>query len=603
MKSCFHYSIWCTGLALLLIACGSTRHTTEKGADALPAAVPSARAALSEGDRQRLEYYYLEATKQKMLDNHVAAYDLLQYCRTICPDAPEVLYDLSLYNMLLQDTTAWHMLERAAQLDPQNTYYLQSLASYQLEHNQPEAALAQLEKLARLEPSRTDVLGQLVSLYVRQNRPADAIRALDRIEMLEGKLQNVSYQKFALYKQMGQEKKAFAELESLCREYPHEMSYRLAIGNQLLQADRIAEAQKVYDQVRRIDPDNAGLKLSMLELYRKTDNDSLFSLMRDSLMFAPSTESNVRGALLRDYVTEEMQEDSTGRRRVVATFERLDSLFAKDLDILQLRAAYLATYDKQNDSDFVAIMDRIIDLEPENTQALFYLMQYYGQHQDYPRLEDICRRGVLTHPDELVCHYYLGIACYQQDKKTEAMQAFREGILRKTPESRPGMVADLYSIVGDLLHEMGDEKGCFEAYDSCLVYQDDNVSCLNNYAYFLSLKETDLDRAEEMSYRAIRLEPDNRTFLDTYAWILFMKGRYGEAQAYMDRVCPPEAEDSSLLADPQVGGVVLEHAGDIAAMNGLQEQALRFWLLAEKAGGSGLSALLPRKIKLKRYIK
>ena len=603
LKSCFHHSIWCTGLALLLIACGSTRRTTEKVADALSVAVPSPRAALSESDRQRLEYYYLEAAKQKLLDNHVAAYDLLQYCRTICPDAPEVLYDLSLYNMLLQDTTAWHMLERAAQLDPQNTYYLQSLASYQLEHNQPEAALAQLEKLARLEPSRTDVLGQLVSLYIRQNRPADAIRTLDRIEMLEGKLQNVSYQKFALYKQMGQEKKAFAELESLCREYPHEMSYRLAIGNQLLQADRIAEAQKVYDQVRRIEPDNAGLKLSMLELYRKTDNDSLFSLMRDSLMFAPSTESNVRGALLHDYVTEEMQEDSTGRHRVVATFDRLDSLFAKDLDILQLRAAYLATYDRQNDSDFVAIMNRIIDLEPENTQALFYLMQYYGQHQDYPRLEDICRRGVLTHPDELVCHYYLGIACYQQDKKTEAMHTFREGILRKTPESRTGMVADLYSIVGDLLHEMGDEKGCFEAYDSCLVYQDDNVSCLNNYAYFLSLKETDLDRAEEMSYRAIRLEPDNRTFLDTYAWILFMKGRYGEAQAYMDRVCPPEAEDSALLADPQVGGVVLEHAGDIAAMNGLQDQALRFWLLAEKAGGRGLTPLLPRKIKMKRYIK
>lgn len=537
------------------------------------------------------------------MENHSGAFDLLCHAYDICPDAPEVLYDLALYRLALrQDSLAERLFVRAAALDPQNTYYKEALASFYLQRRRTEEALPQLETLATLQPKRTDVLSQLVTIYSNLDRPADAIRTLDRIELLDGKMASVSYRKFALYKSMEKEQEAFAELESLCEEYPHEMSYRLAIGDQLLTAGRIDEAEKVYDEVRRTEPDNLGLKLSMLELYRQTEQDSLFRATRDSLLYAPKTESDTRATLLRDLISSEMKDDSIGRQRVEQAFARLDEAFPQDLALLQLRAAYLATYDKSNDSAFVAVMDRVNELEPANTQALFYLIQYYAEHQDFEHLENICRRAVLTHPEELLCHYFLGVALYQQDKKREALAAFRAGIVQKNEDSRPAMVADLYSVMGDILHEMGSEREAYAAYDSCLVYQDDNVQCLNNYAYYLSLQETDLDRAEEMSYRTIRLQPNNKTYLDTYAWILFMKQRYSEAQIYIDRVCPPDSADAELLADPEISGVVFEHAGDIAACNGNLDQALRFWQLAQQAGGNGLTALLPRKIKLKKYI-
>lgn len=589
-------------ILLVLVSCGSIKKPRLSPQPVTVSALP--RTTLSENDRMRMVFFYQEATKQKIQGNYMAAFDLYQHCLGISPDAPEVLYDLSFfYQSLHQDSIALSLLCRAALLDPKNTYYKEALTNYYLEHNNDKEALVQLENLAVLEPQRSDILAKMTSLYIAQDRLEDAIRTLDRIEVLEGKMANVSYKKFSLYKQMNQDKKAFGELESLCREYPHEMSYRLTIGNQLLVDGRISEAEKVYEQVRKIDPDNANLKLSILELYHKTGKDSLYASMRDSMLMSQQTESQVRLALLRDYVVEKMEDDSCGRKQVLETFSILEERFPKDLGLLQIHAAFTNTYDKENESDFVEIMDRIIDLEPENTQALFFLIQYYGQHQDFPKLEALCRRGVLTHPEELICHYYLGIACYQQDKKTEAVQAFKNGILQKTPESRPEIVADLYCVMGDLLHEMEQKKESYAAYDSCLVYQDDNASCLNNYAYFLSLEERDLDRAEEMSYRAIRQEPNNLTYLDTYAWILFMKERYSEAQAYMDRICPPDSSDSVLLADPRIGGVVLEHAGDIAAMNEQTEKALRFWLLAEQAGGNGLTAVLPRKIKMKKYIK
>ena len=605
MNHCVCRCVAATLFAVALAACHSSK-TARQAAPAAPAPVPvvqSRLTSLSASDRARLDYIYQEATRQKLVENHSGAFDLLCHAYDICPDAPEVLYDLALYRLALrQDSLAERLFVRAAALDPQNTYYKEALASFYLQRRRTEEALPQLETLATLQPKRTDVLSQLVTIYSNLDRPADAIRTLDRIELLDGKMASVSYRKFALYKSMEKEQEAFAELESLCEEYPHEMSYRLAIGDQLLTAGRIDEAEKVYDEVRRTEPDNLGLKLSMLELYRQTEQDSLFRATRDSLLYAPKTESDTRAALLRDLISSEMKDDSIGRQRVEQAFARLDEAFPQDLALLQLRAAYLATYDKSNDSAFVAVMDRVNELEPANTQALFYLIQYYAEHQDFEHLENICRRAVLTHPEELLCHYFLGVALYQQDKKREALAAFRAGIVQKNEDSRPAMVADLYSVMGDILHEMGSEREAYAAYDSCLVYQDDNVQCLNNYAYYLSLQETDLDRAEEMSYRTIRLQPNNKTYLDTYAWILFMKQRYSEAQIYIDRVCPPDSADAELLADPEISGVVFEHAGDIAACNGNLDQALRFWQLAQQAGGNGLTALLPRKIKLKKYI-
>ena len=591
-------------LAIVLTACGAGNKTakTEMTAGTV-AIVPSWRLTASENDQSRLDYLFQEAAKMKLQERHSEALDLLRHCHNIAPNAPEVLYELSLYELYFRhDSVAIDMLERAAQLDPRNTFYKEALATYHLNRNQVEKALPYLEAIAELRPTRSDILAQLTRIYTGLDRPSEAIRALDRIEILEGKMPSVSHQKFVLYKQMGQIDKGFKELESLSKEYPHEMSYRLAIADQMLDADREADALKIYDEVRRAEPDNNHLHLSMLQYYRHTGNDSLFTTTRDSLLFAPKTDTDVRVTLMRDLIASEMRNDSLGRHNVIQTFDSLDNRFGNDLDLLQLRAAFLATYDKQNDSDFVAVMDRVIEVEPANTQAIFYLIQYYGEHQQFQQLEDLCRRAVLTHPEELVCHFYLGVALYQQGKKIEAMKAFQDGIVQKTDESRPSMVADLYSILGDIYHEIGRDRDAFAAYDSCLVYQDDNVGCLNNYAYYLSLKKRDLDRAEEMSYRTIRLEPDNKTYLDTYAWILFMKERYAEAAHYIDRVCPPDSTDSVLLVMDGVSGVVLEHAGDIAAKNGKIEQALRFWRLAQQAGGDGLTALLPKKIQMKKYV-
>jgi Tfp pilus assembly protein PilF len=77
------------------------------------------------------------------------------------------------------------------------------------------------------------------------------------------------------------------------------------------------------------------------------------------------------------------------------------------------------------------------------------------------------------------------------------------------------------------------------------------MGCLNNYAYFLSESGEQLAKAEQMSYRTVKAEPKNATYLDTYAWILYMLGRYSEANIYIDQALQnlDESMDNSVIKE------------------------------------------------------
>jgi tetratricopeptide (TPR) repeat protein len=184
------------------------------------------------------------------------------------------------------------------------------------------------------------------------------------------------------------------------------------------------------------------------------------------------------------------------------------------------------------------------------------------------------------------------MAYYQQDDHDKALGAFQNGIGVITPESNPAIVSDFYAVMGDLLHQKGLAREAFEAYDSCLQWKDDNFMCMNNYAYYLSELGQQLDKAEAMSYKTIKAEPKNATYLDTYAWILFMQQRYSEARIYIDQALQNDADSSA---------VITEHAGDIYACSGDTDGAVTLWKQALIKAPNNKTLI--RKIKRKKYTK
>ncbi|MCD8317329.1 MAG: hypothetical protein LUC45_00030 [Paraprevotella sp.] len=566
------------GLSLLFSACKTGR--TAQG--------------VSDEAQRRFDYYYLEAVKDKLAGRYDDAFELYMHCLDIKPDAGEVLYDLGLYALNMGDSAKCEQnLTRAVALQPDNIYYKEALASFYLRNRNYKQASPVLEDMVKCNPTRSDVLAQLVGIYTDNGNDEAAIRALDRIETLDGRSLSVSMEKFRLYRDMKEDDNAFAELESLAKDNPNDLSYRVLIGNQYMLVQQPDKALAVYDEVRKKEPENQALRMSMLDYYKQTKQDSLYQVQLNDLLYGKGVDDKARAMLMRNYIIdrENAHADST---EILHAFDRMFSSVPETVDMLTLYVSYLQL--KHMDGQVEPVLERILKLEPDNQGALLQLMQIYVRANDYPKVVDICTRGITHDPDQLPYYFYLGFSYYQLDRNDKALDVFRAGMKQIKPDTDKELISDMYSITGDLYYSNDLKDSAFAAYDSCLVYNPNNVGCLNNYAYYLSLEKKDLDKAEEMSHRTIVAEPDNNNYIDTYAWILFIKGFYAEAKLYIDRVLTGDIKN-----DKEVSGGVLEHAGDIYAKCGDMDGAMKYWMMAQEKGDD-VSDRLKKKIQLRKYI-
>lgn len=554
------------------------------------------------GAQTRLDYFMMEAAKCRMQDNMSASMEMYCHCLEINPDSPEALFQLGLVHMYLkEDSIGMDCLEKAVELDPDNAYYTEILASLYIRNAAVDDAVPLLERLSRLQSKRSDVLYQLANIYAHNEEYERAIEVYDKMELLEGKLASLSRDKFSLYMQMGDSVSAFRELQSLCDEYPADMAYRIGMGYSYQQLGNFDKAMEIYDEVRRVDPDNVTLQMALMDYYRQQGQDSLYKITRDSILYAPKTPTEDKVRILQQ-MSYASASDSAGRAHMTDVFEHVLQVDTANTDLLLLYAMYLEAT-KSSPVDIHNVLVRVMAVAPDNEEATRWLLRYYGDEHDYISLEEVCRKGANYHPEELSYHYFLGVALMLQGDESGSLDAMNRGLRLRSADANPNMVASMYSSMGDVLHQMGKDKEAFVQYDSALVYNPDDAMCLNNYAYFLSLKSDNLDKAEEMSYRAVRAEPKNSTYLDTYAWIMFMKGRYVEAKEYMDRIVPQDSVEQFLEKDTLISGVVLEHAGDIAWMNDDKTRAILLWEYALKRPDKGASPMLLKKYRKKKYYK
>lgn len=551
------------------------------------------RAETSGNDRQkRFDYFFFEAVRQQNEENFDAAFDLYQHALEIDSAAPEVYYQLSVfYSQLKEDSVALGYMVKASKLNPDNPYYLERVAqAYSALQNFPKAIEA-YEHLWNMDHNSTDVLQILLRLYQQQKDYKQMLATLNRIETAEGGSEQITMAKMQVYDMMNDKKAAYKELKSLAEEHPLDLSYQVMLGNWIMQNGKQRDAFKIFQQALKEEPDNAYAQSSLYDYYVAAGQSQQAQVLLEELLTNPRTETATKATLLRQYVmrNERQGGDST---QVLRLFDMTLAQPQSAPDLAEMKAAYMILKHMPQDSIDNA-WRKVLAIAPDDATARAHLLQSLVERQDWKEVAGMCRTAQEYNPDEMAFYYYEGVAEYQLKENDKALEAFRRGVSQINSESDASMVSDFYAIMGDILHEKGLAKEAYAAYDSCLQWKDDNISCLNNYAYFLSEESQDLQKAEQMSYRTIKAEPNNPTYLDTYAWILFRQKRFDEARKYIELALKNDS-------DSVQSAVLLEHAGDICANGGDMDAALKYWQKSLEAGSE--SATLPKKIQMKKYI-
>lgn len=548
---------------------------------------------------------YARSVQEAELEHHDAVYGLLHHVLRLNPEHSAAMYRLATYEMYLRhDSLAWNLLTRSIELDPKNPDYLETMTTYAERRDSLDFAIECCERLARIQPHRSEVAAQLYQLYMKAERYEDAIDALTRVELHDGNTREVALAKYNIYmEQLQDTAAAFGTLYRLVKEFPADVQHRVLLAERYIddRSEALADsARMLLSAVALEEPDNAALQMAQLSLAERYDTAHYVAL-RDSLMYAPGTADDLRQRLIVDQMRRGVA-DSIGNAGVLQMFNTLAATRPDDMTVWGAMLVYRQVTRQPVDS-LITVLLEMRRLEPDNRRALVTLLQCYAETEDYEALADLCDEAVTFYPDTYDFYYWGGMARYQLEDKAGALERFTQAVRQMNEDTDPAMAAQLYASQGDLLHDAGRVAEAFAAYDSCLALDPDNVLCLNNYAYYLSLADSALARAEEMSYRTLRLSPGNSTYIDTYAWILFQQADYGGAREYIDKALggaasPAQMDSLGLSAD------VASHAGDIYACQGDMDKAVAYWQLAlDMHPDAATAALLRRKVKKRKYLR
>ena len=540
----------------------------------------------------RYNNFFLEAMLQRQKGNIDASFDLLRHCIGIDPSKPEAYYFLAQYYTILKDKEkSLQCFKKAAELNPDNETYMETLARAYINNNQFAESIEILEKVVEKDAVRIDILELLAQLYVQVDDKDNAIKTLSRIENIEGKNEQISHMKSEIYREMGNKEASINEMQSLSEQYPYDMSMKARYAQTLFFNEEFDMAMGVIGEIFKEDSTNVFAQQLARDYYfdkglKEKADSMLYVILNNSKTTTADKVQMIRQEII---FNEQNKRDST---EVIKLFELMMQQPQTDTELALLYVSYM-DMKKMPREAMHNVVTKVLEIEPDNSSARMHLVGDAWLSEQFDEVIRLCKDARIYNPEEIKFYYYQGLAYFNKDDFDNALDAFKNGVGAITDESDVDMVSDLYMLMGDLLFKKEMKAEAYEAYDSCLQWRPDNIACLNNYAYFLSIDGKHLDKAEEMSRRTIKKEPENPTYLDTYAWVLFRQKRYAEAKIYIEQALKFDTVDVS--AD------VLEHAGDIYANNGEIEKAMEKWKEALKLAPE--NKVLIRKIKLKKYLR
>lgn len=586
---------------LALTACG-THRTAEKAQG-----TTTARKVLTADEQRRYNELFTAAVVEREAERYDVMFELLDRALAIDPDAPEAIFDMALLRMSMAtafDSTAVKqadsLLHRAAALDPTNVYYKQTLANYLIRGGKLDEPTTLYEQIATQKPNDTETLETLVRLYEAQGEYAKAITALDRLETLEGSDDSYTTEKIKNLVALNDTAKAIGIVNALRAENPGETNYDALMAFLLYSLHNTRGAYAVLDSVLAVNPCDDPATLAYASFYRTESPDSLYPEAVRRIITTEQHSDATRKKAITDYLRFTMREAPAATTDSMAVLHLMEEAITQpfaDRELAEICAIYAFNLVEFDYSDLDVLGRNILRLVPEDNMRVRLALIYGASARgDFGTAVEQCREGIAYNPEYLPYYYFGASALYTDDRDDEAFEMVAKGIAQTDSVEEPytQMAGQLFAFRGDLLHARGRNDEAFASYDRALELDSLNYLAMNNYAYYLALEGRELDRAEEMSRRTIEAEPENGTYLDTYAWVLYRQKKYRQAAIYMEEAL------KHTPADELTAGV-LEHAGDICYRNGDDATALGYWKAALKASDdAGDTKRLRRKVERKR---
>lgn len=537
-------------------------------------------------DSLHVVFYYTEGVKQSYIyENADAAMQL--FTRAIESDSlfAPAWYEAANTLMESDPRRALDYSYTANELDTTEVWYKSQLGRLLIAVGRYKQAQHLYEDLIVRSPRNPENYSALAVLYEYDKQPLTAISVLDKAEAVVGKFEQLSEYKRELLVGMKMYDRAIEEGRALVASYPHNYESHLSLAELYAETGKDSLAVESYNAALALNPDGADIVMSMSEYYKhKGDNANYLAASR-KLIQNPTFPVDVKARWLREITANRnFYRDNYFQIRDMAAMAY--GMYPGNYEILDIYSQTLVSWGDIEGAlvhHKAYLSDTITELKP--FMDVIDIEAYLGRSDSVSKYTAMAIRQF---PGNSELYIRQGGALRYMKQPDKALKAYRNAYKYSQTDSARSVAL---GIIGDHLHEQGNDKKAFDNYNQALKLWGDNVVVLNNYAYYLSeiydkghdgakSKQTAertkaLERARDMSARVKELEPTNATYLDTYAWILYQLGDYEEARKVMRQAIAFDADQSNVL---------LMHYGDILYALGDNYMATVYWKRALEAG-------------------
>ena len=529
--------------------------------------VPQHKASRQEVEHRPISEWYADAIKHATIHhdtlNAVAA--LGEILRKDSNYAPA----LNLLSRLIKNPkNAVELSERAYRQDTTNRYYLVDYGGALIRANEYDRALPIFEKMVvkSTEPDHYRIYALLLD---NSRRTAEAISVLDSAEVRFGRIPQLGRMRQYFLMKTGQTLAAEAAARKAVEEAPYLAENHIALAEIYAATRRDSLALRSFKRAIAVDSLAIESWAALGEYHQKKGDKKSYLTILERLFANPQlplqAKINEWKSLVNDlnsYRKFFAQYDALIKRLYIyyANSKEVASLYAQHLIRSGNVEAALQLCKQQVDSKSPTIDDftRVIEIE-----------NHLNRPDSVRRYTDLALK-LFPHNTDLL--HMRGALAMQRKEYDDALVLYNEALKHADNDT---LRSTLWGAIGDVEHQRGDKKRCYKAYEKALHYFADNAMVLNNYAYYLSVENRNMERALTMITRALSLSDKNSTYLDTMAWVLYRLGRYDEAKKYMQQALSLDRAQSAELA---------MHYGDILYALGEEFMAKTYWRKALERG-------------------
>lgn len=533
-------------------------------------------------NRRKARYYYAAGTQCQAVGDDAGAYEYYKRAYAADPQYVEAASAYGSYRLRV----ATEAMQSADELENSLGYMRQYVDQYPDDYYESlyygfiagqagdaDDAIGVLERTYARHPDQTSLLLQLSDTYARNNRLDKAVERISDYERESGLSPQLTMRKISYLLAAKDTLGSLNEVTRLVAANPKDPSCLILKGNLYDILSQPDSAFHYYQFAEQIDPESGAAKLALAGYYQEHgDSVSYDEKMYEVLLsedLGVEEKIDLTAGYLQTLIGNKQSWD-----RGDYLFEQLRKQYPHDAKVLDLAARYSAAK-----GDFKDAEDQIgyaIDQDQSNVTYWSQLMSYQGAGDNPERVfetyEDMKKHA---EPDENIQRYYASVAQYVKrydlaiDMYKQMIKDIDSGlqpdsVLSLSDLRRDVTVHDLdmltviYGSLGDVYNAAGEFEKSYRAYDNALEVDPRNIMAKNNYAYFLAINGDDLDKAEKLSAEVVNGEgADSPTYLDTYAWIQYLKGNYETAEKYQRKAVEAMQKDNSESAE------VYMHLGDI----------------------------------------